>query len=287
MSPPAGRPCRRRRRLRRRRCIVALVVVARRRLRASRSTGLRRRRRSRSSSSRRDKLGEGRLVVDASAPARRVRPRAFLLDPRARAASSPASAALGGASPVSRSRAISPTAVASGTSSAVRARVIASPRTRASAAGRDWRERRPSPARRAPRPAPSRAHRTPPALRCPAAPCERAARRRDGAAAAPANRPRRALRRPAAARAPGPGDGTRAVLPDAGRDFGGEHDIGFGVAWRSPASRRPARGGTGRCESAGSRRLARLPDHAFGQVLAEHALVIFGDQRPLGSRRIC
>ena len=24
------------------------------------------------------------------------------------------------------------------------------------------------------------------------------------------------------------------------------------------------------------------PHHAFGQVLAEHALIIFGDQRPLG-----
>ena len=39
---------------------------------------------------------------------------------------------MGGASPVSRSRAISPTAVASGTSSAVRARTMASPRTRES-----------------------------------------------------------------------------------------------------------------------------------------------------------
>ena len=71
-----------------------------------------------------------------SAPTRRVR---RPLSPRSivRPISGQTVAAAGGAAPVSRCRASKPTAVASGTSSAVRARPIASVRTRASTYGRD------------------------------------------------------------------------------------------------------------------------------------------------------
>src|SRR5699024_7057124 len=47
--------------------------------------------------------------------------------------------------------------------------------------------------------------------------------------------------------------------------------------WRSPASLRRASDETDRCV-----RPSGLADDAFGQILAEYALVIFGDQRALG-----
>ena len=76
-------------------------------------------------------LRKGCLVVEGQA--KRVEFRGGLFFDPGGDELSPAAAAGGGASPVRRSRAMSPTAVDSGTSSALRARTMASPRTRASA----------------------------------------------------------------------------------------------------------------------------------------------------------
>ena len=95
-------------------------------------------------------------------------------------------------------------AVASGTSSTVRARTIASPRTRASASSARLARTPPIAARRALRPARFPAHRTPPPLRRRPERLPREAWHHDAAAEAPARRRCRAPRPPAAAPAPAP-----------------------------------------------------------------------------------
>ncbi len=101
--------------------------------------------------------------------------------------------------------------------------------------GRDWRARRPSPARRAPRPAPFRARRTPRARRGrPAAVRGVELRHRDGAAEARPNPRRRAPRRPAAARAPARAKARARSCPTVGRGLGREHHVDLGILGDRP-----------------------------------------------------
>ena len=80
-------------------------------------------------------LREGRLVVDGQREGVELGA-GLLLDPWGDQIEPGAQQMVGGASPVSRWRASRPIAVESGTSSALRARRIASPRTRASVSSR-------------------------------------------------------------------------------------------------------------------------------------------------------
>src|SRR5205085_8588698 len=80
---------------------------------------------------------------------------------------------------------------------------------------------------------------------------------------------------------PGPGEGTRAVLPDAGATSDANTTSTSGscaIARDAPASARRKRS----IFSATGASLAGLPDHALRKILAEHPLIIFGDQRPFG-----
>src|SRR6185437_14972696 len=75
----------------------------------------------------------------------------------------------------------------------------------------------------------------------------------------------------------GPGDVTRAVLPEAGAASEANTtstSASFAIALDAPASAR--RKLSMRSATSG------LADDAFRQVLAEHALIIFGDQRAFG-----
>src|SRR5205085_1495025 len=78
----------------------------------------------------------------------------------------------------------------------------------------------------------------------------------------------------------GPGEGTRAVLPDAGATSDANTISTSGscaIARDAPASARRNRS----IFSATRVSLAGLPDHALRKILAEYPLVIFGDQRAL------
>src|SRR3990170_2322702 len=77
----------------------------------------------------------------------------------------------------------------------------------------------------------------------------------------------------------GPGDGTRAVFPDAGPGSAAK------AISRSRAMARDAPASTRRNWSRGAGLVmparSHVPDDAFGEIRSKHALVIFGDQGPL------